>query len=133
MAASDLVPEKEQALRYNNGKAQWSLVDFKSLEPLVDVLEYGAKKYERNNWKKGLPVNENCESLMRHVIAFMDGENTDSESGCSHLGHIMANAMFLSWILENKPEFDNRNEKNTIKKNIEQEVRREKISDIQIG
>ena len=38
--------DKEQALRYNEGKPQWSLVDFKSLEPLVEVLGFGAKKYD---------------------------------------------------------------------------------------
>lgn len=36
---------QEKSLRYNNGKPQWSLVHFKSLEPLVSVLEYGKHKY----------------------------------------------------------------------------------------
>ena len=35
----------EQALRYNQGKLKWSLVDWKSLEGLVEVLQYGADKY----------------------------------------------------------------------------------------
>jgi hypothetical protein len=35
----------EQSLRYNEGKPQWSLVDFKSLEPMVRVMEYGCQKY----------------------------------------------------------------------------------------
>lgn len=35
----------EQALRYNKGKLKWSLVDWKSLEGLVEVLQYGADKY----------------------------------------------------------------------------------------
>ena len=30
----------EKALRYNEGKPQWSLIDFDSLEPMVRVLEY---------------------------------------------------------------------------------------------
>jgi len=36
---------KEQALRYNEGKPQWSLIHYKSLEPLIRVMEYGAHKY----------------------------------------------------------------------------------------
>ena len=36
---------EEKSLRYNDGKPKWSLVDFKSLEALVKVLEYGAHKY----------------------------------------------------------------------------------------
>lgn len=35
----------EKALRYNEGKPEWSLVHFKSLEPIVRVLMYGAHKY----------------------------------------------------------------------------------------
>lgn len=33
----------EQAIRYNTGKRRWTLVDFKSLESMVEVLEYGEK------------------------------------------------------------------------------------------
>jgi hypothetical protein len=32
--------EEGRALRYNEGKLNWGLVDFKCLEPMVKVLEY---------------------------------------------------------------------------------------------
>jgi hypothetical protein len=86
--------EKEQALRYNQGKLEWSLVDFKSLEGMVRVLEMGAKKYDRHNWKKGMPVTQVSESLMRHLFAFLNGEDYDKESGLHHMSHVMCNAMF---------------------------------------
>lgn len=35
----------ELALRYNHGKPRWSLIHYKSLEPLIRVMEYGAHKY----------------------------------------------------------------------------------------
>lgn len=38
--------ESEQATRYNADKLRWSLIDFKSLEPLVEVLEYGTKNMQ---------------------------------------------------------------------------------------
>lgn len=116
---------QEKALRYNQGKPKWSLVDFKSLEPLVKVMEYGAHKYStfsdgvktykgseisekdsvsltlidsgKENWKKGLDKKEVLESLTRHLFALMDGEEFDRESGCSHIGHIMANAMMYNY------------------------------------
>lgn len=97
----------EKAKRYNQGKLKWSLVDFESLEDLVKVLEYGGGVYGEYNWQKGLFVKETCESLMRHLIAFMKGQDID-ESGVSHLGHIQANAMFMSYMLKHKKEFDNR-------------------------
>ena len=41
-----------QADRYNNNKPKWPLIDFKSLEPLVRVLEYGCIKYEKITGRK---------------------------------------------------------------------------------
>lgn len=102
--------QSTQALRYNQGKLQWSLIDFKSLEGLVKVLEMGAKKYDKHNWKKGMPITQVSESLMRHLFAFLNGEDTDSESGLSHISHVMCNAMFIEYIMREKPEFDDRYE-----------------------
>jgi hypothetical protein len=99
----------EQAERFNSNKLRWSLVDFKSIEPLVRVLEFGANKYGYHNWKKGMPVTEVTESLMRHLTAFMSGEDIDPESKESHIGHIQCNAMFLTYILENmRDKWDDR-------------------------
>lgn len=86
------------ALRYNEGKPQWSLVDFDSIEPLVRVLEYGCIKYARDNWKKGLNKDQILDSMMRHLVRLMNGELQDIESGCPHIGHIMANAMFFYYM-----------------------------------
>jgi hypothetical protein len=104
---------KEQALRYNQGKLQWSLVDYDSLEGLVNVLEYGATKYAPHNWKKGMPVTQVTESLLRHLFAFLRGEDVDPESGCRHISHVMCNTMFLEYIMREKPHFDNRYNKLT--------------------
>jgi len=104
--------KEQKALRYNQGKRKWALVDFKSLEPMVEVLEYGEEKYASWNWMKGQEVTSICESLLRHTFAFMDGEDNDPESGLSHLGHMMSNLMFISYMLREKPEWDNRHEKN---------------------
>jgi hypothetical protein len=106
--AREAKENSNQALRYNNGKLQWSLVDFDSLEGLVKVLEYGANKYAPNNWKKGMPVTQVSESLMRHLFAFLRGEDVDPESGCRHISHVMCNAMFIEYIMREKPHYDNR-------------------------
>ena len=81
--------------RFNKGKRLWSLVPFKALEPMVEVLEFGAKKYSANQWMKGLTYNGVCESLLRHTYAFMEGEDNDPESKLSHLGHMACNVLFL--------------------------------------
>ena len=89
--------KEEVALRYNSGKAQWGLVHFKSLDPMVKVLEFGAKKYEPNNWKKKMDRTKLLESAQRHLAALIDGEDVDPETGESHIGHLMCNAMFFSY------------------------------------
>ena len=95
--------------RFNDGKPKWSLVDFTSIIPMVRVLEFGSKKYDEFNWTKGLYTREICESLLRHVFAYLDGEDIDPESGESHIGHMMCNVMFLEYMMRNKKEdFDNR-------------------------
>lgn len=85
----------DQAMRFNDGKPQYSLIDLQALEQCARVLEFGAKKYARNNWKKGLPITQILDSLLRHVAALASGELIDPESGLPHIGHIQCNAMFL--------------------------------------
>ena len=97
-----------QGNRFNEGKPKWSLVPQSSLIPMVQVLEFGAKKYGAYNWAKGLSIRETCESLKRHLDAFMEGEDIDSDSGLSHIGHIQCNALFLSWMMENRKDLDDR-------------------------
>lgn len=89
--------QKNSALRYNKGKLKWSLIHWKSLEPMVRVLEFGCRKYSPHNWKKGLNKEEILESMMRHLTALLDGEENDPESKISHMGHIMCNAMFYNF------------------------------------
>ena len=89
------IKKMEQAERLNSGKAEYSLLDLKSLEPCVRVLEFGARKYSRDNWKKGMPREKIIDSMMRHLAALIDGEENDPESGLSHIGHIQCNALFL--------------------------------------
>ena len=66
-------------------------------------------KYSPNNWQKGLKYSEISESLQRHLYYFMEGEDDDPESKLSHLGHILCNAMFLSWMFIFRKDLDDRN------------------------
>jgi hypothetical protein len=106
---------KKGADRHNEGKPEWSLVDFKSLEPLVNVLMYGCQKYDRHNWKKGLSITSVLDSLYRHINAFQSGETNDKESGLPHIGHAMANLMFIQYYLDTLPELDDRGKDNKLK------------------
>lgn len=85
----------EKADRFNEGKCKLSLLNLRALEPAAKVLDFGAKKYARDNWKKGMPITEILDSMLRHISAIQEGEWYDKESGLSHIGHIQCNAMFL--------------------------------------
>lgn len=62
------------------------------------VATFGAKKYDTDNWMKGLPMSQITSSLERHLWAFMSGEDFDNGeggSGLCHLDHILWNAVAL--------------------------------------
>jgi len=61
------------------------------------VLQLGAKKYGEYNWREsgGVCASTYTGAIMRHLLQFSDGEDTDSESGRSHLAHIMATCCIL--------------------------------------
>lgn len=102
----DSLELNKNAMRFNSGKIQWSLVDFESLEPMVEVLEFGAKKYAPDNWKKGLPYKSVIDSMMRHIVALSKGEEFDPESKLPHIGHIQCNALFLARYLKHNRDLD---------------------------
>jgi hypothetical protein len=94
------VPGKDKYLadRFNSGKPDLVyLLDFpEAIRELTEVAEYGANKYSKHNWKKGLKVRSVASSLLRHLAAYIDGEDVDEESGLFHTGAIVWNAMVLA-------------------------------------
>lgn len=96
---------QKPGVKQDKGKLRWDLVDYESLEEMVGALMVGAEKYEKNNWQKvDNPKDRYFSALMRHLVAWKNGEKTD-EDGQSHIGAVMANAMFLSY-------FDRKDEEN---------------------
>jgi hypothetical protein len=87
------------ALRFNAGKPQLSypLSTGVALEGVARVMEFGAKKYDRDNWKKGLSPTSILDSMARHISAYLDGQYIDPDSGLPHIDHIACNALFLGY------------------------------------
>lgn len=80
--------------KFDTDKIQYDLIDQYALEDMAKVLTFGASKYGRYNWK-GVEECRYQAALMRHFESYRKGEKSDSESGVSHLAHVLVNAMFL--------------------------------------
>jgi hypothetical protein len=90
-------------VKHDSGKQRWSLVPVGVMNDYIKVLEYGAVKYGDNNWKH-VPdaTTRYYDAAMRHMDAWWQGEETDAETGSSHLAHAMCCITFLMW-LEKQP------------------------------
>lgn len=95
---------EERSLRYNSGKPDYSLIPLDCLEEAARVLEYGASKYARDNWKKPTHWTVSYACLMRHMAAWQSGEDLDPESQRNHLGHAMCNILQMLYQLKHHPE-----------------------------
>jgi len=102
---------EKAGLHFDGGKRDWSLLPFEAIEGLVGVLEYGAQKYGRTNWKKGIAFTRVWNSAMRHLIAWRAGQDIDPESKLQHLSHALCNLMFLAFYSQSPTlmvDFDDR-------------------------
>lgn len=77
-------------------KPQMHLIPIAAQEPIAKVMMLGAAKYGPHNWRDA-PVNYTTyiSAAQRHVLAFLDGQDQDPESGQSHLAHAAAGLMIL--------------------------------------
>jgi hypothetical protein len=87
-----------KGIKHDKDKLEWWLLPFKSLEPVVRVLMFGAKKYAPDNWKNVEPYRERYFSAcMRHLTAWFEGERKDPETGEHHLAHAICCLLFILW------------------------------------
>lgn len=79
-------------------KPHHAAIDPFLLKELAQVMRFGANKHGKNNFRTMTQeaAQEIRDSVSRHFNdGFLCGEEKDSESGLSHLAHMVANVMFL--------------------------------------
>lgn len=71
------------------GKVPYELTPWVALEGDARVFAHGAAKYGERNWRIDHILTSTYEgAIMRHFIAWAQGEDIDPDSGVSHLNHI---------------------------------------------
>ena len=92
-----LLFEKIVESMMKNPDFRWDLLPFEPIEKVVEILTYGEKKYQANNWQM-VDSDRYVSALIRHLLAdTVKEEDYDQESGLLHTSHMHCNAMFLSW------------------------------------
>ena len=87
--------------KFDQGKADWSLLELQDLDGMVQVLTFGAEKYSRGGWRGVADGDQRYfAALLRHLAAYQKGEDSDPESGLSHLDHALCNLYFLRYFQE---------------------------------
>lgn len=81
--------------RDNAGKVRLGLLPPDALLALGAVYTSGAQKYAPRNWERGMNFSDVIDSLLRHSLTWMSGEDTDKESGHLHMAHVAWNALAL--------------------------------------
>ena len=67
-----------------------------SLAPVINVLEFGARKYSEDNWRKVANAETRYfDADHRHLNAWWDGQTLDPETGESHLAHAVSCLLFI--------------------------------------
>lgn len=83
------------ATKADADKPRMDLIPAEAMTAMGRVLAFGAKKYAARNWERGMEWGRIAGALLRHLFAWLGGEDKDPESGFSHLDHVLTNAAFL--------------------------------------
>lgn len=99
---------KKGGVKFDQGKLRYDLIPHDALRQLVEIYTHGAKKYDDNNWRKGMKWGRIYGATQRHLTAFWEGEDIDPDSGLHHLAHAAWGCFALLNFIEEHKEFDDR-------------------------
>lgn len=99
-----------EAKRNNEGKPKLSycLLGKEVIAGKAKVWEFGATKYDKGNWLKGRAWTDCADSVLRHLKAFLNGENIDEDSGLLHIDLLGCSVDILANSVHTRPDLDDR-------------------------
>lgn len=95
-------------IKHDQEKPAMALLPLHGAEAVAKVMTYGAKKYEAHNYLSGIAYLRLASAALRHLFAWLRGEDTDGESGLPHLAHAAASIMMLIDMTVEHPNLDDR-------------------------
>lgn len=99
---------KAVADKDRDNKPPLDLVPLSLTESAARAFAFGAIKYSKHNWRKGMPTSWIVRSLLSHIGKWNEGEGCDTESGLSHLDHVAACTAMLIETMAKHPIVDDR-------------------------
>ncbi len=85
----------EQGVKHDAGKPDLSILSYDALCEIAKAFEFGAKKYGRYNYLKGMKWTRIGSAAARHLFQWLWVGGKDPESGLSHLAHFGACCVML--------------------------------------
>lgn len=90
----------DKTIKQDHNKVRVDLVEPSFIMTIGKIMTYGIEEqgYVEGSWREVPdPINRYYAALMRHILAWRDGEKYDPQSGYHHLAHAGANVMILLW------------------------------------
>jgi len=98
-------------VKHDQEKPDMSLLSGIAMTKIAEVMSFGKKKYSAHNWRGGFAWGRPLAASLRHIFAYISGEDKDPETGLSHLAHASCCLMFLLEFEETHKELDDRYKK----------------------
>lgn len=86
--------ERDQSLKADGGKVRLELVPPEAILAIGRVMTHGAEKYGALSYREVEPERY-IGALLRHFMAYLEGEEIDPDSGLKHIEQVLCNAAFL--------------------------------------
>lgn len=102
-------PANDNAPKDDDDKPPLDLVPLELMEGVARVMNRGRIKYGLNTWKRGLRWGRTFAALMRHLLAWKSGRDTDPEFGLPHLDHALTQLLMLRYYTIHQKQNDDRN------------------------
>ena len=92
--------EPAKFTKYDSGKWDPTIVSPDMIHAIAKVMEFGAQKYGRDNWRKCENPEKLLAATLRHIHAHQKGEVLDTDSDLPHLHHALCNLAFIAHFKE---------------------------------